>query len=161
MATQTISKPHSATCRKRVEEKTGVDPRGKETKDRADEKWNQWAARESDKVEEAEKSTSTTPAIGTPRARAPSIGKKPDETQNKSNDSGARVPETMDLGGVQGNAEDTPVPQHEHDEEDLKETRQYKPREAASSSGDRKEFPNDKTENTKKTGASAPVTSVS
>ena len=44
-----VSKPHSAACRKRVEEKIGEDPRGKETKERADEKWKQWAAREADK----------------------------------------------------------------------------------------------------------------
>ena len=106
-----VSKPHSATCRKRVEARIGEDLRGKETKDRADEKWKQWAARESEKVEEAEKSASTQE-------------KKPDETQNKSNDSEACASETMDLGGVEGKAADIPVPQHEHDEGDLKETPQ-------------------------------------
>ena len=43
-----VSKPHSATCGNRVEERIGEDPTGKETKDRADEKWKQWAARESE-----------------------------------------------------------------------------------------------------------------
>ena len=41
-----ISKPHSANCRKRVEERIGEDPRGQETKDRVNEKCKQWAARE-------------------------------------------------------------------------------------------------------------------
>ena len=132
----------------------GEDPRGKETKDRADEKWKQWAARESEKVGEAEKSASAQE-------------KKPDETQNKSNDSGARAPELMDLGGVEGKAADIPVPQHEHDEEDLKETPQYKLGEAASSgdqAGAQKEFPStgiEPTKDAKETGARAPVTSVS
>ena len=44
-----ISKPHSANCRKRVEEKIGEDPREQKAKDRADEKWKQWAAREAEK----------------------------------------------------------------------------------------------------------------
>ena len=57
-----VSRPRAlAKGRKRVEERIGEDPRGQETKDRANEKWKQWAAREAEKEDGEEKVEKATP----------------------------------------------------------------------------------------------------
>ena len=120
-----VSKPHSTSCRKRVEEEIVKDPRGQEARERADERWKQWEAREAAKKTKEEE------------IAAPKTTSKQGEEKSEEKEEDLPKAETLDERHS-GQAAEVPVPDDDHGGVDMpipEET--YEPGQAASSTATR------------------------